>query len=136
MAVRHRTALDSWRKRRAPALTLQSGVAAGLVYRPLGIPDHNVHDVVIGLDAAEQTAFAATLPYFMEHHRRRFPVEVGRPYHLRICLRYPRLELYVDDLLALQCALGPRDFATPSLGLFVDRGEVVVSGLTAYRLGQ
>lgn len=116
-------------------LTLHSGVAAGLVFRPLGIPDHNVHDVVIGLDAAAQTAFAATLPYFMEHHQRRFPVQTGQAYRLRISLRFPRLELYVDDLLALQCALSPRDFATPSLGLFVDRGVATVSELTACELG-
>jgi hypothetical protein len=116
-------------------LALHSGVAAGLVFRPLGIPDHNVHDVVIGLDAAAQTAFAATLPYFMEHHQRRFPVQTGQAYRLRVSLRFPRLELYVDDLLALQCALAPRDFATPSLGLFVDRGVATVSELTAYALG-
>ena len=115
-------------------LTLHSGVAAGLVFRPLSIPEHCVSDLVIGLDAAEQTAFAATLPSFMECHRRRFPVECGRTYHLRACIRPPRLELYVDDLLALQCAFAPRDMPDPALGLFVDRGVCTVADLAAYQI--
>ena len=102
-------------------VTLHEGVAAGIVYRPLGAPEHNLGDVIIGLDAAEQTAFAATLPAFIEIHRRRHAVEHGRTYHLRSSIRPPRLELYVDDLLTVQCALAPRDMGTPSIGLFVQR---------------
>ena len=89
-------------------VTLRKGVAAGLVYRPLGTLDHCGGDVVVGLDAAEQTVFAATLPHFMECHRRRFPVELGRTYRLRVCIRPPRLEAYVDDLLVPCSAHWPR----------------------------
>jgi hypothetical protein len=115
-------------------VTLESGVAAGIVLRPLGTPDHHAGDLVVGLDAAEQTAFAATLPSFTENHKRRFPVRVGQAYRLRICVRFPRVEMYVDDLLALQAAVGAREFTKPTLGLFVDRGVASVGNLTAYQL--
>ena len=105
------------------------------MYRPWAHLKHNGGDVVIGLDAGEQTAFVATLPSFAEAYRRRVPVEAGREYHLRACIRPPRVELYVDDLLAVQCAFAPREFRTPSIGVFVDRGEVLLRDLAAYRLG-
>lgn len=119
----------------AARVTLHRGVAAGVVLRPHGTLEHNVGDVVAGLDAAEQVAFVATLPAFMECHRRRLAVEHGRQYHLRAVLRPPRLELYVDDLLAVQCALAGRDWSAGSLGLFIDRGEATVRDLQAWRLG-
>jgi hypothetical protein len=115
-------------------VTLASGVAAGVVLRPLGTPEHDAGDLVLGIDAAEQTVFAATLPQFIENHKRRYPVRVGQAYRLRICVRFPRVEVYVDDLLALQGAVGPREFAKPTVGLFVDRGVAKVSDLTAYSL--
>jgi len=116
-------------------LTLHSGVACGLILRPQSNAGHNVGDIVVGLDAAEQTAFVGALPSFFECHRRRLPVQCERTYHLRVSLRPPRLELYVDDLLAVQCAVAPREFAAPSLGLFVDRGQVTIRDVAAYALG-
>ena len=115
--------------------TLNEGVAGGLVIRPESTPDHCQGDIVVGLDAAEQIAFVASLPGFTEMFRRKFPVEVGQTYHLRVSLRMPRLELYVDDILAVQCAVAPRDFPNPSIGFFVDRGDVVVSNLILWTLG-
>jgi hypothetical protein len=114
---------------------LHAGRGAGLVYRPDGGSRHPNGDIVAGVDAAEGTAFIGSLPSLFERQRRVADVGVDRAHHLRLSVRLPRLELYVDDLLAVQCAVGGRETPSASVGLYVDRGEVTVTDLAAWELG-
>ena len=88
------------------------------------------------LDAQEQTVIVARLPRFEEAHRRRWTVQHGRTYHLRVVFRLPRIEVYVDDLLALQCAIWPANPTAPSVGVMVDRATAQVCRVTTYALGE
>jgi hypothetical protein len=78
---------------------------------------------------------AARLPAFIQAHVREFPLQIGQTYHMRLCIRQPRFEVYVDDILVLQGALQAQPMPAPSVGLFVDRGTVQVSDLALYELG-
>jgi hypothetical protein len=115
-------------------IILETGVAGGIVFRPdttsLGMKD----DVAVLLDAQEQTVIVARLPKFEGAHRRRWTVEYGRKYHLRVVFRLPRIEVYVDDMLALQCSIWLPSITAPSVGVIVDRGSVHLSKLAAYGL--
>ena len=59
---------------------------------------------------------------------RTFPVEEGRTYQLRCLLNDDVLELYVDDLLLLQCGL-PTTHGLSHIGFVADRGELVASDI-------
>jgi len=116
------------------SLTLQSGVAAGLVVRADRQSPHASGDFVIGFDAKDRCAFATQLYMFFPIARRTFPVEPGRAYRLRLYVRAERYELFVDDALVLQGAF-PRAFrrTDASIGLFVDRGEAIIRRMSVYR---
>jgi hypothetical protein len=121
------------------SVTLHQGAAVGFVFRPDTRVSHSGSDrqgdFVFYLDAEQQQAVAARLPAFIEQHVRRLPVKCGRTYHLRLCIRKPRFELFVDDILVLQGALAWLPAPAPSVGLFVDRGDAAVCGLALYELG-
>lgn len=115
-------------------LTLESGVAAGLVVRPDRQLPHASGDFVIGLDAKDRCAFATRLPMFFPANRRTFPVEHGRPWRLRLYVRAERYEFFVDGVLVLQGALpGAFRCSDAGVGLWVDRGEAVVQRMAVYR---
>jgi hypothetical protein len=120
-------------------VTLHSAAAAGFVFRPDTRLDHSGSDqegdFVFYLDAEKQQVAAARLPAYIQPHVRAFPLEYGQPYHLRLCIRKPRFEVYVDDILVLQGALDWPPTPAPSIGLLVDRGTAEVSGLELYELG-
>ena len=67
-------------------------------------------------------------------NRRQFKVEPNHAYHLRLCVRGDRYQLYVDGELILHGAF-PKEFVRPQpgLGLFVDRGETVIEKLAVYQ---
>ena len=118
-------------------VTLLSGVAGGLAFRPNGQQDWATSDSVIALDAADQCVFATSLPLFFAPYgqgRRSHPVEHGKRYHVRVCIRQPRYEVFIDDILVVQTALTGAQIGSPTVGLFVDRGCVQVSELTVHRL--
>jgi len=120
-------------------VTLQEGAAVGFVFRPNTHLDHSGNDeygdFIFFLDAERQLAVAAKLPAFDQQHVREYPVETGRSYHLRLCIRRPRFEVFVDDILVLQGALQWQPAPAPGVGLFVDRGTAQVCGLELYELG-
>ncbi|MBE0695905.1 MAG: hypothetical protein IH586_03190, partial [Anaerolineaceae bacterium] len=120
-------------------VTLHSGAAVGFVFRPDARLDHagsdQRGDFVFYLDAETQQVAAARLPAFLQPHVRALPVEYNHPYTLRLCIRRPRFEVYVDDILALQGALDWQAAPTPSVGLLVDRGSAEISELELYELG-
>lgn len=121
------------------SLKLDSGAAAGLVFRPDTRRDHSGDDrsgdMIFYLDVQRQQVAAARLPAFIQAHVREFPLQIGQTYHMRLCIRQPRFEVYVDDILVLQGALQAQPMPAPSVGLFVDRGTVQVSDLALYELG-
>ena len=120
-------------------VVLQRGVAVGLIFRPdTSIPyagNDREGDFVFMLDANEQRLVCARLPVFDQDRRRSVPVEYGKAYHLRLCMRPPRFEVFVDDILVLQSALEFPALTHPSVGLFVDRGVAEITNLAAYKLG-
>lgn len=117
-------------------VTLESGAACGLALRPNKELDFTGPAMVFGLDAVEQTVFAANLTDFTYAGKRSFAVETGRAYHVRVCVRRPRIEIFVDDVLVLQTAATFPDSPAPALGLFVDRGNAVIRDVQAYELSE
>lgn len=116
-------------------VTIESGVACGIVLRPNSELAWPGPDIVFALDAEAQTVFSASLQEYADIRQRTCPIERGRPYHLRVCIRRPRVEIYVDGDLLLQFAMTFPDSPAPTIGLFVDRGVGTVRGLAAYALG-
>ncbi len=114
--------------------TIHTGVAAGVVYRPDVSQTSSEGDLVFLLDADEQCVLATRLPDYVEQHRRRYTVQLGQAYHLRICVRPPRFEVYLDDVLVIQSATKFPENTTASVGLFVDRAVVELSNLSIYGL--
>ena len=121
------------------AITLHEGSAVGFVFRPNSARadsgDDHSGDFVFFLDAEKQQAVAAKLPAFDQQHVRECPLETGRLYRLRLCIRRPRFEVFLDDILILQGALNWLPAPAPSVGLFVERGRADVRGLELYELG-
>ena len=91
-------------------------------------------DFVFALDAQDGCVFGASLTMFSPMNRRQFKVEPNRAYHLRLCARGDRYQLYVDGELILHGGF-PKEFVRtqPGLGLFVDRGETVIEKLAVYQ---
>lgn len=115
-------------------VTLKSGVAAGLVLRADRSAPHPRGDFVFALDAQDDCVFSASLSMFSPMNRRQFKVEPNRAYHLRLCVRGERYQLYVDGELIVHGAF-PKEFVRPQpgLGLFVDRGETIIEKLAVYQ---
>ena len=115
-------------------VTLQRGTAAGLALRANTNSVWAGGDLVIALDAAEGCVFVARTQEFEEIYKRQCAVRLGQAYHLRVCQRGQRMEVFVDDILQLQVTVQKHDRPSPGLGLFVDRAETSVTGLAAYAL--
>jgi len=116
-------------------VALHDGVAAGLVLRRDASDIGTDGDIAVLLDAAAGQVTVGRLPVLSETYVRNHPIQAGREYHLRVCRRGLRCEVYVDDILVMQCALEPVESLSPGIGLIVDRAEASISGLAAYRLG-
>ena len=121
----------------AATVTVQDGLAAGLAV----LGDWEAADsggtLVVMLDARAGMVQAGLAPIFGEPWRRRWPIALGQPYRLRVMVRRPRVEVYVDDVLALQFAWKAEQTASASrrgIGLFVDRAQALVSEVEAYAL--
>lgn len=115
-------------------IRLEEGAACGLAYRLNKSYDFTGPAMVFGIDAIEQTVFAANLTDFTFNGKRSFPVETGRDYHIRLCIRRPRIEIYIDDVLILQTAAVFADASASALGLFIDRGSAVIKNVRAFSL--
>jgi hypothetical protein len=120
-------------------VTLREGAAAGLLFRPDASLEHSGNDpagdIVFYLDAQRQQVAAARLPAFDQPHVREYPVQRGQTYQVRLCIRQPRFEVYLDDILVLQSALDLPAIPHPGFGLFVDRGIAEIQNLTLHELG-
>jgi len=60
------------------------------------------------------------------------PIERGRPYHVRVMVRGPYADLYLDDVLHLSLSLG--EPTRGEIGVFALDGRVRFSGLTVHAL--
>ncbi|MHB1001808.1 MAG: glycoside hydrolase family protein [Armatimonadota bacterium] len=114
---------------------LESGSACGLVFRPDRNLDFTGTAMVFGLDVESQNVFASYLTEFNYLGKRNRELKHGQPYHIRACVRRPRVEVFVDDELVLQFAASFPESPAPALGLFVDRGVAEIRDVAAYQLG-
>jgi len=115
-------------------VTIHSGVAGGFVFRPNTSQGWSTGDVAVILDARDECALVSALPHFRGESRRRLAIRRGQSYHVRLCIRQLRYELFVDGDLVLQTAVTSQEIPAPSVGLFVDRGRVEITHLAVYAL--
>ncbi len=115
-------------------ITLHSGVAAGLAVTANGERLHAENDEVFALDAAEQCALASSLPGFQPMAKRNVTIGYGVPYRMRVVIRRPRCEVYLDDILTLTVPVESATQTAPSVALFIDRGSVEIKDLGVRRL--
>ena len=116
-------------------INLQKGVAGGIVYGSL--KGNKPKEMVFMLDANEQIVHAAKTPAFNDQFKRKFHVRHKVPYHFRILIRYPWIDVYLDNILILQFSYNMDELlggSPPCLGLFVDRGVVEISNINVYEL--
>ncbi len=103
-------------------LRLEEGVAAGLLVRQVGN-----HGAVALLDAERQQVALCTVPRFQVVDARRWPIELGRDYRVRVVGDGEFIEVFLDDELVLQCVwYGPR---SGDVGFLVDRGRATFADL-------
>lgn len=115
-------------------ITIVEGTAAGLVWRGDSQARGCGGNLVIMLDAEEGVVRAGTAPSFGEPWYRPWAIERGKTCHVRVMIRRPRVEVYVDDLLVLQFACPFADSPHASAGLFVDRGKAAITDMAVYAL--
>ncbi|WP_167859243.1 glycoside hydrolase family protein [Paenibacillus cymbidii] len=115
-------------------VTLESGVAAGLVWRADTEKADASGDLVVMIDADEGVVRAGIAAEFGEPWSRGWRIEHWRACHMRVVVRRPRVEVYIDDMLALQFGGKFADASRPSVGLFVDRAVATIGGLGIYAL--
>lgn len=77
----------------------------GSCFEPIPALAWPSRDRVFLIDFEEQAVVMARLPDFEYPCKRQYPLHLGQPYHLRVCIRVPRVEVYVDDFLAPQAAI-------------------------------
>jgi beta-fructofuranosidase len=78
-------------------ITVEKGVAAGFVFRPDSALAWTIGDRAFLLDFEEGAVMSTRLPDFEYPCKRQYPLRVGQSYHVRVCIRSPRVEIYVDD---------------------------------------
>jgi beta-fructofuranosidase len=115
-------------------IEIMSGKAGGLVWRGNSPHIDCSDNLIIMLDADEKVVQATHAPHFPQGWTRNWEIIPGKAYHLRIVVRQPRVEVYIDDHLALQFAGTFAESVQPSVGLFVDRAAVKIDNLAAYEL--
>ena len=81
-------------------LRLEEGVAAGLLVRQVGN-----RGAVALLDAERQQVALCTVPRFQVVDARRWPIERGRDYRVRVVGNGEFIEVFLDDELVLQMRL-------------------------------
>jgi len=113
---------------------LLDGAGAGLVLRHGSEPHWVTGDFVFAIDAADQRVYAGRAAEFEEVYARSFLVERGRAYHVRLCARGPRVEMFIDDDLYVQFTMKKPYPLNRTLGLFVDHGRAEISGVSAWAL--
>ena len=101
---------------------LDDGVAAGLLVRQVGS-----NGVVALLDVDRQEVALFTVPRFQVVDARRWALERGRVYSLRVVGNGEFLEVFLDSVLVLQCVwYGDR---SGRVGILVDRGTASFANL-------
>ncbi|MGI6689569.1 MAG: hypothetical protein ACOX63_01760 [Christensenellales bacterium] len=100
------------------------GVAAGLCFG----------DSAFLLDTLRNEVVSGQMDAFDEATIREWPLAANKNYHLRVRIRHPRLEIYVNDELVIQSIVhSNRGAYNP--GIIVDRAKAIVKQLYIYRLG-
>lgn len=115
-------------------VTLVRGVATGVAFGPLS-PDGRSKDLLFLLDVEAQAVRCLERPWLPVLASRNVPLQTGRKYRLRLSVRPPRAELYLDDILTLQLPVPVFTQEVPGIGLLVDRGEAILRQPKAWLLG-
>ena len=110
------------------------GKAGGVVWRGDSAHVDCSDNMMAMLDAEEGIVRAAMAPHFAAGWSRLWPVRIGQDYRLRVMVRRPRVEVYVDDMLALQFAAPLPAAIRPSAALFLDRADVRIGEVAVYEL--
>ena len=109
-------------------VSLDSVYAAGLAFRHAG---NNAYLAL--LDAANGEVALVSLAHFTPLQRRRWDVQPDKTYQLRIVVVGEMVEVYVDEVLILQCQIPA--LKTGGVGLFVDTGTAKFSDLKYWSSG-
>jgi hypothetical protein len=112
-------------------LTLSEGKAAGLVYRVDSDSQFSEGDFVFALSAKEGCVWFAHMPDFTQFYRRSFPVNAGQKYNIKLSVRWPRFDAYIDDILVGHIAMKADKPKKPSIGMYVERGHAAITEISA-----
>ncbi len=109
-------------------ITLEHGVAAGLLIRQ---NDGHAGGVAL-LDFARGQVGFFTVPRFQLVDMRKWALQLGRKYHVKVLANREFIEVYIDDVLVLQfvCHFTPEG----RFGLLVDRGAARFTNISAREL--
>jgi len=117
----------------AAEFTINNGGLLGFVLYPEVAPSNAYGSFFCGIDSAKGTCAAAELPDLTMLHQRTWPVDRSSV-SLRLIVRGPRFELFVDDELAMQFAHPLSWFDESSFGMLVENGATSVKSLAAWSL--
>ena len=85
-------------------------------------------------DTEEDAVKASITPHFGETWSRNWDIKSGQTYHIRVVIRQPRVEVYIDDLLVLHFSKKFAESLQRRVGLFVDRVTTRLINLAIYAL--
>ena len=116
-------------------ITIEKGTGAGIVFVPDNTLSFTQNNTLIAFDAEKQCVILGRLPQFDPAEYYKFPVKHNREYNLKVLIRQPRYEVFVDDILVGTCALRIDEIKNPGFGLFVEKGRTSIKNLLLYSLG-
>jgi hypothetical protein len=115
-------------------ITLESGIGAGIVFSADYTKSYAVEDVAAIFDAKEQCLIIGSLD-FTSVERFEFPVEYNKEYNVKILIRQPRYEVFVDNILVGNTSCHSDNIANPGFGLYVEKGKTRIHDLCIFCLG-
>ena len=115
-------------------ITLESGVGTGIVFSPDYTLAYAGGDIVVAFDAEEKCLIISSLD-FSRAERFEFNVEYNREYDVKILIRQPRYEAFVDNILVGNTSCRSNNITNPGFGLYVEKGKTKVHDLSVFSLG-
>ena len=109
-----------------------SACAAGIMLYALDTQDSIAERYALLIEPEQQRLFLASGYAFRYVAARQFPFEKGRAYSIRMIAQEGQIEVYIDDVLLLQCALQTAQGL--SFGLVCDRGHCEFRSIRAFEL--
>lgn len=110
-------------------VTIQKGTGAGVVFKAT---DNGYGGCVFLLDAEAGEVQFLRLPNLEVLDTRKLPLEYGRTYEVLVVSKEQYVEMYVDEVLMIQCV--HYAYREGYFGLIADRSEAEFEGTEAYEL--